>query len=125
MGEERPEAFGVGLAGDATFGDDSRDVTVRGDVKRRVARFDICGGDQESPASWVTSAEGERSSMGIWPPEARRKSSVEMGAATLKGNAMLVREHRHRVGADLVGHIAIGRNAVGPDNDCLDLALPS
>ncbi len=37
---------------------------------------------------------------------------------------VLAREHGHAVGANLVGRVAIGRNAIGADNDEVHLALP-
>src|SRR5438105_2085627 len=41
----------------------------------------------------------------------------------IKWNPMFLRQYRDRVGADLVGDIAIGGYAVGSDDDGADLAL--
>ena len=45
------------------------------------------------------------------------------GRGNVHGNAVLAGEDGNGVGPDLVGRIAVGRDAVGADDHCLDLAL--
>ncbi len=48
---------------------------------------------------------------------------VESGGGDVEGEAVLAGQHRHRVGADLVGGVAVGGDAVGADDDAVDLPL--
>src|SRR5207248_2305349 len=45
------------------------------------------------------------------------------GRGDVEGNRVLARQHRDHVGADLVGRVAVGGDAVGPDDDAVHLAL--
>src|SRR5215204_4630366 len=44
------------------------------------------------------------------------------GRGDVEGDVMLARQHRHHVGADLVGRVAVGGDAVGSDDDAVYLA---
>ena len=44
-------------------------------------------------------------------------------AGDVERDVVAARQHCHHVGADLVGHVAVGRHPVGADDDCVDLAV--
>ncbi len=75
-----------------------------------------------TPPMWVTSAggallDGDGAAVGQGKVDGRgRRGDVE-------GESVLPGQHRHRVGADLVGGVAVGGDAVGADDDAVDLAL--
>ena len=74
-----------------------------------------------SGASWClptcVTSRGLRSSMGM--PDAVGGGQVDGGPRRrhVEGDAVLPRQHGHRVGADLVGGVAVGGDAVGADDD--------
>ena len=73
------------------------------------------------PLIWVTSLAG-RSSIGILLPSAERKIQSRNRRSHIEGDVVLFGQHRHRIGADLVGGVAVGGDPVGSDDAAGDLA---
>ena len=65
-----------------------------------------------------------RSSIGIRLPSGVFEIDRRERRGDVERNAVLPGQHRHAVGADLVRHVAVGGDAVGADDDQVDLAEP-
>ncbi len=74
------------------------------------------------PLEWVTS-RASRCSIGMPSPVAVCRSRVDQGGGDVKGDAVLLCEDGDAVGADLVGDVTVGGDAVGSDDDGLNAAL--
>ena len=72
------------------------------------------------PPWWVTST-GERSSMGMASPVGVASVDGGPGSGAVERDAVLFGEDGDVVGADLVGDVAVGGDAVCADDDGLDL----
>ena len=112
LGERRPE--------DAPLGDDAGDVAVRRDVERGVADVRAhgrqpCGAEM---ADLALVALLDRNVIAV----RRRQIDGRERRRDVERHLVLVREHGHGIGADLVGGIAVGGDAVGADDDDVDVA---
>src|SRR5690348_3416835 len=115
------QALGVGISRDAALGDDGRHIAIGSHVKGRVAGADVIrGGLDSSPMRYLLGRallDGNFVSRGQFQVNGRkRRRHVER-------NLVLARQHSHRVSADLVGHVAIGGDAVCTHNHSLDFRL--
>ena len=97
--------------GHAALGDDRRDVRRRGDVERWVAHAHALG-RHPVPAHVRDLARVPLLDRDVRPIGDAQVDGRE-GRRHVEGHAVLARQHRHRVGADLVGRVAVGGDAVG------------
>ena len=118
---QRTQGLLVRGAGDAAFGDDGGYVFCRSHVEGGVLDLDSVGhhllaGDVRD-LSGIALLDGNFAAVGRCEIDGRnRRGHVER-------NAVFFGQDGHRVGADLVGHVAVGGNAVSADDDGSDLAL--
>ena len=95
----------------ALLGDDRGQERGRGHVEGRVP-----GGEAVAHLRRVALLDRDlRAPRGAKVDRRARRHDVE-------GHAVMGREHRQRVGADLVRRVAVGRDAIGPGEDDVDLA---
>jgi hypothetical protein len=69
----------------------------------------------------VTSSAG-RSSIGIFEPSGNLRVEGGERRGDVERHAVPPREHGERIGADLVRHVAVGGDAVGPHDHEVDFA---
>jgi sugar lactone lactonase YvrE len=115
------QRLGVGLAQDSELGDDCGNVLCGGYVEGGVADTDAVG--RKLLPSVVRDFDGAAFFDGnlVSGPG----SAVDGGprGGNVKGDAVLFGQDGDRVGADLIGHVAVGGNAVCSHDHGLDAAL--
>lgn len=115
------DRFVVWSPQDAVFGDDGGDVFCRGDIEGRV--LDGGAGGRHLATIGVSDFGGaalldgnEIAVRGGKVDRGKRRSDVE-------GDAVFLGEDRYGIGANLVGSIPIGSDAVSAHDDRLNAAL--
>ena len=78
-------------------------------------------GAMGTPKTWVTSWSA-RCSMGISSPRLERQIERRNGRGDIEGHAIFLGQHRQAVGADFVGDVAIGGDAVRAHHHASDAA---
>src|SRR5688572_918747 len=116
------QVFDIGRPDDAVFGDDGGDIAVRRDVEGGVA-----GGSALGHHGFAFEVQAEhlvRVALFDGDQAALRQRQVHGGGGrdAIERHAVLLGQHRHAVGADLVGKVAVGDDAVGADQAQVDLA---
>jgi hypothetical protein len=93
---------------------------VRRDVERGIADRDALGG-QAAPG--VVRHLLRRPLLDRDPVAGRRREVERRGGrGHVERDPVLLRQHRDRVRTDLVGDVPVGRDAVGADDDRVDLS---
>jgi hypothetical protein len=109
-----------GWAGHAPFRDDRLDVRRRRDVEGEVLHADPLGchrrSEHLSHLPWIALLDGDVIAAGAAHVDGGQ------GRRDVERDLVFLGEDRHGVGADLVGHVSVGRDAVGSDDDQIDLA---
>ena len=96
-------------------------MSSAGVTSKAGLRTSVPGGAMRTPRNSRTSS-GLRSSMTIAEPSGVARSTEDVGCADVERDAVARREHGQRIGADLVGGVAVGGHAVRPDQDDVHLA---
>ena len=120
--EQLRQRLGKRCARDAALGDDRRHVLRRRHVERRVADLRAVGRQTRRPdvRDLAIVALLDRN------PAAVRRVQIDGGErrGDVERNAVLLGQHGDAVGADLVGDVAVGGDAIGADDDQIDLTEP-
>ena len=97
-------------------------MSSAGVTSKAGLRTSVPGGAMRTPRNSRTSSARALLDR-RWPPRraSRGRPSV-VGAHDVERDAVARRQHGQRVGADLVGRVAVGRDPVRPDEDDVDLA---
>src|SRR5581483_11364699 len=103
----------------ALLGDQRGNQCSRGDVEGGVVG--ACGGGGEAGAGDDRHLVGVAVLDGNGGAGGARLVDGGCGGGHVEGDAMVVSQHGERVGADLVGHVAVGGHPVGADDDAVDL----
>ncbi len=111
------EGFGVGSAGYAAFGEDGGDVFVGSDVEGRMRGVDVWRDADAFDLGYFvggTLFDGDVIAAG--------DGKIESGdwRGDVEGHVVFFGEHGDLVGADFVGGIAVGRDAIGSGDDGAD-----
>src|SRR6266513_2991060 len=106
---------------DAAIGDEGRHVAGRRHVERGVQRGRLGGGDEAAGHALhlVGGALLDRDARAV----GERDVDGGGGRGAVERYAMVQRQHRERIGADLVREVAVRGNAVGPDDHEIHLRL--
>ena len=116
------QGFGVGGGCYAVFGDDGGDQVGGGDVEGGVEDIDVFGGGYFAQCRerlrWRRVAQ-----WGFGAGLGRREIDAADGRGDEEGDFVVAGEDGDAERADFVGDIAIGGDAVGADDDGVDLAL--
>ncbi len=119
--EEGADVVAVGSVDEALFGDDGGDEGVGGDVEGGVVDVDMGGGD--GLAGEVGDFVGEA----LFDGDVLAGGQVEVegggGSGDVEGDLVGVCEDGEGVGADFVGGVAVGSDAVGSGDDEVDFLL--
>ena len=115
------QGLGVGLAQDSALGDDCGDVLCRSYVEGGVADADAVG--RKLLPSMVRDFGGAAFFNGNLVPSFGGAVDGGPGSGDVKGDAVFFGQDGDRVGADLVGHVAVGGDAVCAHDHGLDAAL--
>src|SRR4029434_4124915 len=101
------------------FGDDTANVTRRGDVKRRVSHLNIGRGNAlgTDQPHFIPMALFDGNIRACWGGAVNSRERC----SHIKRNMVLFGQHRQAVGTDLVGSIAIGSDAVSAYDDQVNL----
>ena len=114
---EGPQRVSIGGAGDAAFGEDGGDIAGGRDVERGMRRVDV-GGDahalEMSDFGDGTLFDGDAIAIGDGKIEGGDRGS------DVEGDAVLFGENGDLVGANFVGGVAVGSDAIGAGDDSLD-----
>jgi hypothetical protein len=114
------DGFVVRSAKDAALGDDGGDVLGRGDVEGGVFDGYAVGGHL------LAVGVGDLACVALFDRDAFAGGGLQVeggpGGGNVEGDAVLFGEDGDAVGADLVGDVAVGGDAVSSDDDGLDAA---
>src|SRR6185437_10793806 len=113
--------LGIGGTKDAALSNDGSDVLVGCDVKGRIADSHAVGCELRAGVVCDFSRGALFNGNGFTV----RRSEVDGGprGGDVERDAVLAGEDSDVVGADFVGHVAIGRDAVGSDDDGLNFSF--
>jgi sugar lactone lactonase YvrE len=115
------QGLGVGLAQDSALGDDCGNVLCGGYVEGGVADADAVG--RKLLPSVVRDFDRASFFDGNLVPSFGGAVDGGPGSGDVKGDAVLFGQNSDRVSADLVGHVAVGGDAVCAHDHGLDAAL--
>src|SRR5438477_92798 len=106
---------------DAAIGDEGRHVAGRRHVERGVQRGGLGGGDEAAGHALhlFGGALLDRDARAV----GERDVDGGGGRGAVEGYPVVQRQHRERIGADLVREVAVRGNAVGPDDHEIHLRL--
>src|SRR5579859_5526799 len=113
-GSQSAEGFGVGRAGDATFGEDGSDVFVGRDVEGGVSSVNV---GRDADAFDLGDFVGGAFFDGNVVAGGNGKIEGGDGRGDIKGDVVFLGEDGDLVSADFVGGVTIGRDAIGSSDD--------
>ena len=115
------QGFGVGFAQDSALGDDCGNVLCRSYVEGGVANTDAVG--RKLLPSVVRDFDSTAFFNGDLVSGQGGAVDGGPGGGDVKRDAVLLGQNSDRIGADLVGHVAVGGDAVCAHDHGLDAAL--